>query len=78
MPGIITMATAAASAGPDPEMPPRNMQTRIATIAGAPARLPTHTDTKRTRRSATPARSKIMPARMNTGSASSGYLAMPV
>ncbi len=78
MPGIITIATAAASAGPEPEMPPRNMHTSTATMAGPPARLPTSTDTKRTSRSATPARSKIMPARMKTGSASSGYLAMPV
>ena len=59
-------------------MPPRNMQTSTATMAGPPGRLPTSTDTKRTSRSATPARSKIMPARMKTGSASSGYLAMPV
>lgn len=47
-PGIITTATAAASAGPDPEIPSRNMHTSTATIAGPPARLPTSAETKRT------------------------------
>ncbi len=56
-------------------MPPRNMQTMIATTACAPRRGPTSAATNATSFAATPARSKIMPARMNTGSASSGYLA---
>ncbi len=71
----MTIATAAASAGPEPEMPPRNMQTRMATTPCAPRRSPTSAETKATSFAATPTRSKIMPARMNTGSASSGYLA---
>ena len=52
------------------------MQTMIATAPWAPRRGPISAATKATSLAATPARSKIMPARMNTGSASSGYLAM--
>ena len=75
--GIITVATAAASAGPEPEMPPITMQTRIATTASPPFFAPTMEEAKVTSCFATPARSKISPARMKTGMASSGYFAMP-
>ena len=78
MAGSITVATAAASAGPEPEMPPITMATRIATTPKLPRHVPTRALARWTRRAATPARSKITPARMNTGIASSGYLAMPV
>ena len=44
MDGIITVATAAASAGPEPEMPPITMQTRIATTASPPFFDPTMED----------------------------------
>lgn len=71
-----TAPTAAASAGPEPEMPPRIMHTSTAATASPPARLPTMLSASRTRRAATPERSKIMPARMNTGSAISGYFAI--
>ncbi len=74
--GIITVATAAASAGPEPDMPPMIMHTRIATSASPPRRAPTTAWAKRTSRPATPERSKIIPVRMNSGSAMSGYLAM--
>jgi len=70
--------TAAASAGPEPEMPPSTMQTSTAATASPPARLPTIDSASRTRRAATPERSKIMPARMKTGTAISGYFAMPL
>jgi hypothetical protein len=56
-------------------MPPRNMQTRMATTPCEPRRSPTRAPTNATSLAATPTRSKIMPARMNTGSASSGYFA---
>ncbi len=74
--GSITMATAAASAGPEPLMPPMIMHTSTATRARPPWRGPISAWAKRTRRSATPERSKISPVRMNSGMAISGYLAM--
>jgi hypothetical protein len=59
-------------------MPPSTMQTMIATSASPPVRLPTQAAANRTSRSATPERSNTIPASTNTGSASSGYLAIPV
>ena len=70
--------TAAAFAGPEPEMPPRNIETITVTAASEPALRPISAWVKLTRRSATPERSKIAPTSTNIGTASSGYLAMPV
>jgi hypothetical protein len=70
--------TAAALAGPEPEMPPRNMLTITVTAARDPALRPMRACAKLTRRRATPERSKIAPTSTNIGTASSGYFAMPV
>ena len=77
MAAIITPPTAAAFAGPEPEIPPRNIATKIATKGNIPGPLPTIATAKFTKRSATPERSKIEPTKTNIGMASSGYLAMP-
>src|SRR3546814_17617764 len=69
------VATAAASAGPDPDMPPMIMQTRIATSARLPRRGPTTAWAKVTRRAATPERSKIPPVSTNIGMEINGELA---
>ena len=74
--GSITIATAAASAGPEPLIPPMIRHTSTATSASPPCRAPISAWAKRTSRAATPARSKTSPARMNSGIAISGYLAM--
>ena len=76
--GIITVATAAASAGPEPDMPPMIRQTRMATSARPPRLGPTSAWAKVISRAATPERSKMVPVRMNRGMAISGYLAMPL
>jgi len=77
MAAIMTPPTAAAVAGPDPEMPPRNMATAIATSGSMPGPRPTMDIAKFTSRSATPERSKIEPTSTNMGMASSGYLPSP-
>ena len=77
MAAIITPPTAAAVAGPEPEMPPRNMATAIATSGSIPGPRPTMDTAKFTSRSATPERSKIEPTSTNIGIASSGYLPRP-
>ena len=69
--------TAAASAAPEPDTPPRIMHTMMAAAARPPRRCPTIDDAKRTRLAAIPVRSNTSPARMKSGSASSGYFAMP-
>ncbi|MNT67005.1 Uncharacterised protein [Achromobacter denitrificans] len=74
---IITAPTAAAQAGPDPEMPPRNMATAIDTSGSMPGPRPTMAIAKSTSRLATPDRSKMEPTSTNMGMASSGYLASP-
>jgi hypothetical protein len=51
MAAIITPPTAAALAGPEPEMPPRNMATAIATSGSMPGPRPTMATAKFTRRS---------------------------
>ena len=77
MAAIITPPTAAALAGPEPEMPPRNMATAMATSGSMPGPRPTIATAKFTRRRATPERSKIEPTSTNIGMASSGYLPRP-
>ena len=77
MAAIITPPTAAALAGPEPEMPPRNIATAIATSGSMPGPRPTSAMAKLTSRSATPERSKIEPTSTNIGMASSGYLPRP-
>ncbi|MCY1524955.1 hypothetical protein D9M68_599160 [compost metagenome] len=77
MAAIITAPTAAALAGPEPEMPPRNIATAIATSGSMPGPRPTMAMAKLTRRSATPERSKMEPTSTNIGIASSGYLPRP-
>ncbi|KAG0901181.1 hypothetical protein G6F32_017339 [Rhizopus arrhizus] len=72
---IITAPTAAAHAGPDPDMPPRNMATAMDTSGSMPGPRPTMAMAKSTSRLATPDRSKIEPTSTNMGMASSGYLA---
>jgi hypothetical protein len=74
---VTTWPTAAEVAGPEPEMPPITMATSTATEASAPRPAPTRAVANRTRRSATPVRSKTLPTRTNIGMAISGYLAMP-
>ena len=74
---IMTAPTAAAQAGPDPEMPPRNMATIIATMGSMPGPRPTTAIARSTRRRATPERSKMEPTRTNMGIASKGYFARP-
>ncbi|MNK91196.1 hypothetical protein D3C87_1112830 [compost metagenome] len=74
---IMTAPTAAAQAGPEPEMPPRNMATAIDTSGSMPGPRPTMAMAKSTRRLATPERSKMDPTSTNMGMASSGYLARP-
>ena len=69
------VATAAASAGPEPDMPPMIMHTSTATSARLPRRGPTIACAKVTRRAATPERSKITPVSTNSGMVISGYLA---
>ena len=77
MAAIITPPTAAALAGPEPEMPPRNMATAMATSGSMPGPRPTRATAKFTSRSATPERSKMEPTSTNIGIASSGYLPSP-
>ena len=77
MAAIITPPTAAALAGPEPEMPPRNMATTMATRGSMPGPRPTMATAKFTSRSATPERSKMEPTSTNMGMASSGYLPRP-
>jgi hypothetical protein len=77
MAAIITAPTAAALAGPEPEMPPRNIATAMATSGSMPGPRPTIATAKFTSRSATPERSKIEPTSTNIGTASSGYLPRP-
>ena len=72
-----TPPTAAALAGPDPEIPPRNMATPMATSGNMPGPRPTSATANCTRRCATPERSKIEPTSTNMGNASKGYLASP-
>ena len=74
---IITPPTAAAQAGPEPEIPPKNIATTIATNGSMPGPRPTMATAKLTSRSATPERSKIEPTNTNMGMASSGYLPSP-
>ena len=74
---IITPPTAAAQAGPEPEMPPRNMATAMATSGSMPGPRPTMATAKFTSRSATPDRSKMEPTSTNMGMASSGYFPRP-
>ena len=75
--GAITPPTAAAIAGPEPEMPPIIMATTTAITASAPRPWPIMAVAKRTSFWATPERSKMVPAKTNMGMVSSGYLAMP-
>jgi hypothetical protein len=74
---VTTCPTAALVAGPDPLMPPITIATSTETEASAPRPAPTSAVAKRTRRSATPVRSKTLPTRTNIGMAISGYFAMP-
>ena len=74
---IMMAPTAAAQAGPDPEMPPRNMATVMATTASMPGPLPVMDWARRTSLAATPERSKIEPTSTNMGMASNGYLPRP-
>ena len=74
MAAIITPPTAAALAGPEPEMPPKNMATMMATTGNMPGPRPMMATAKLTKRWATPERSKIEPTSTNMGSASRGYL----
>ena len=71
----MTPPTAAALAGPEPEMPPNTIATRMATTGSMPDERPTTATANVTMRCATPDRSKIEPTSTNIGSASSGYLA---
>ncbi len=73
--GSITIATAAASAGPEPLMPPIIRQTITATTVKPPCRGPIIACAKRTKAAATPARSNIRPVSINRGIAINGYLA---
>ena len=77
MAAIMTAPTAAALAGPEPEMPPRNIATTMATSGSMPGPRPTMAMAKFTSLSATPERSKIEPTSTNIGIASSGYLPRP-
>ncbi|OQB99646.1 MAG: hypothetical protein BWX79_03079 [Alphaproteobacteria bacterium ADurb.Bin100] len=77
MAAIMTAPTAAALAGPEPEMPPRNIATTMATKGSMPGPRPTMATAKFTSRSATPERSKIEPTSTNIGIASNGYLPRP-
>ncbi|OPY93119.1 MAG: hypothetical protein A4E73_00441 [Syntrophaceae bacterium PtaU1.Bin231] len=74
----MTPPTAAVQAGPEPEMPPITMATRIVMTARDPRPCPMMDAAKRSSRAATPDRSKMAPARTNIGTARSGYFAMPV
>jgi hypothetical protein len=73
----MTAPTAAAVAGPEPEIPPMNIATAIATSGSMPRPRPTMATAKSTSRAATPDRSNSVPTRTNMGRASSGYFAMP-
>lgn len=73
----MTAPTAAAQAGPDPEIPPRNIATKIEIRGSMPGPRPTMAVAKSTSRLATPERSKIEPTSTNMGMASRGYLARP-
>ena len=70
------VATVAASAGPEPDMPPMMRQTRTATRASPPRRGPTMACAKTTSRCATPERSNTTPVSTKSGMAMRGYLAM--
>src|SRR5690554_4200664 len=74
---IMTAPTAAAQAGPEPEMPPRNMATAMVTTGSMPGPRPTMLMAKFTNRDATPERSKMEPTSTNMGMANRGYLASP-
>src|SRR5690554_2355894 len=74
---IMTAPTAAAQAGPEPEMPPRNIATAMVTSGSMPGARPTTATAKFTSRAATPERSKMEPTSTNMGMASSRYLASP-
>ncbi len=78
MAASMTPPTAAVQAGPDPDIPPMTMATRMVMTARAPRPRPMMASANRSSRSATPARSKMAPARTNMGMARSGYLAIPV
>gem|GEM_PF-4810311 len=73
----ITPPTAAVHAGPEPEIPPMIMATRIVMTARDPRPVPIMDVVNRRSLEATPERSNIAPARTNMGMASRGYLAMP-
>ena len=77
MAAIMTPPTAAAVAGPEPEMPPMNIATPIVTSGSMPGPRPVIASAKWTSRKATPERSKIEPTSTNIGIASSGYLPRP-
>src|SRR6185295_10976069 len=64
---IITPPTAAAFAGPEPEIPPSTMATLIATSGSIPGPRPTQAIANVTMRCATPERSKIAPTSTNMG-----------
>ena len=73
----MTPPTAAVQAGPEPEIPPMIMATRIVITASAPRPRPMMDSVNCSSRPATPALSKMAPASTNIGMASSGYLAIP-
>ena len=77
MAGMRIAPIAAASAGPEPEIPPKKTQVDKATIAKAPVRCPITRFARRMIRWDIPHRSSRNPARMNRGIASSGNLAIP-
>ncbi len=77
MEGMRIAPIAAASAGPEPEIPPKKTQAEMATIARAPVRCPMTRFASRMIRYEMPHRSSRNPARMNRGIARSGNLAIP-
>ncbi len=76
MDGIMIVATVAASAGPEPDIPPIMRHTSTATSANPPRLGPTMACANTTSRCATPERSNTTPVSTKSGMAISGYLAI--
>src|SRR6266481_352455 len=77
MAGIITDPTAAVSADADPDTPEKNIALRTVTNPRPPGSQPTSAEAKSTSRRAVPPTSINVPARMNSGIASSRKTSMP-
>ncbi len=70
--------TAAVVAGPEPERAPQNMHVSTETMASPPTAFPTKSSKKWAMIAASPAFSRITPARTKKGIASRGKEAIPV